>query len=77
MVRPAHFGFNEETAKNNAFQSNDGSLNAFEIESRAKQEFDNLVQALQNKGVNVIVVEDTDQPIKSDAVFPNNRRVRH
>lgn len=72
MVRPAHFGFNEETAANNAFQSNDGSLNAMEIQTKAQEEFDNLVKNLRDKGVNVIVVEDTDSPVKSDAVFPNN-----
>jgi hypothetical protein len=72
MVRPAHFGFNEETAANNAFQTNDGSLSSLEIQSKAKEEFDFLVQKLRKKGVNIIVIEDTDSPVKSDAVFPNN-----
>jgi hypothetical protein len=36
MVRPAHFGFNEETAANNAFQVNDQSLSQIEIQEKAK-----------------------------------------
>lgn len=72
MVRPAHFGFNEETAANNAFQVNDQSLSATEIQEKAKVEFDNFVGKLRAVGVNVIVVEDTSDPITPDAVFPNN-----
>lgn len=72
MVRPAHFGFNEQTASNNAFQVNDGRLTPKEISQRAVAEFDTFVKTLQSVGVEIIVVEDTDQPIKFDAVFPNN-----
>jgi len=72
MVRPAHFGFNEETAANNAFQVNDQSLSTTEIQEKAKVEFDNFVGKLRAVGVNVIVVEDTSDPITPDAVFPNN-----
>ena len=38
----------------------------------ARQEFDGLVRALQSEGVAVCVVEDTAEPVKPDAVFPNN-----
>lgn len=38
----------------------------------ATAEFDRFVDVLRSKYINVIVVEDTDQPIKPDAVFPNN-----
>jgi hypothetical protein len=72
MVRPANFGFNAETAENNAFQTNDGRLSVEEIKSKAIEEFDTLVTKLRNKGVNVIVIQDTESPVKSDAVFPNN-----
>lgn len=72
MVRPAHFGFNEETAANNAFQVNDQSLSAVEIQEKAKVEFDAFVAKLRSVGVNVIVVEDTSDPLTPDAVFPNN-----
>lgn len=72
MVRPAHFGYNEETAASNTFQQNDGNLSPAQIRRRATQEFDNFVQLLRASGVNVIVADDTDLPVKTDAVFPNN-----
>lgn len=72
MVRPAHFGFNSETAENNAFQINDKSLNINEIKEKAIQEFDAFVSKLRAVGVNIIVIQDTDEPVKTDAVFPNN-----
>ena len=33
MVRPLHFGFNEETAPNNAFQVNDNTLSLKQIQT--------------------------------------------
>lgn len=72
MVRPANFGFNEETADSNAFQSKDQHLAANEIKQKAIEEFDAFVDKLRAKGVNVIVVQDTSEPLKPDAVFPNN-----
>ncbi len=77
MVRPAHFGFNRETAGNNAFQSNDTTLRPEEISTLARDEFDAMVEGLRAMGVNVIVVEDTSQPVKTDAVFPNNWFTTH
>jgi hypothetical protein len=72
MVRPASFGFNEETAANNAFQSNDQALGKDQISQAAIQEFDAFVEKLRSYGVNVIVAEDSPFPAKPDAVFPNN-----
>lgn len=72
MVRPAAFGFNAETAANNAFQINDTSRTRQQIETQARLEFDNFVNLLRGNGVQVTVVEDTPTPIKTDAVFPNN-----
>ena len=72
MVRPARFGFNVETAGNNAFQQNDGSLQPDEISARARNEFDAFAKKLQSVGVDIIVIEDTVEPLKYDAVFPNN-----
>lgn len=72
MIRPGNFGFNEETAASNAFQSEDASLTKEEIRTRALAEFDVLVSKLQSVGVDVIVVEDSALPVKPDAVFPNN-----
>lgn len=72
MVRPAAFGFNEETAANNAFQVKNESLGAEEIQQRALHEFDTFVNKLKAIGVEVIVVEDSTEPHTPDAIFPNN-----
>lgn len=72
MVRPAHFGFNEETAASNAFQTRDHRLTPAEIQQRAREEFDQFVARLREAGVQVLVAEDSEQPVKPDAVFPNN-----
>ncbi|MGY6743366.1 MAG: citrulline utilization hydrolase CtlX [Cecembia sp.] len=71
MVRPANFGFNPETAANNFYQKQDGRPNQ-EINRLAKQEFDHFVNLLEQHGIKVLVVEDTLEPKKTDAIFPNN-----
>ena len=72
MVRPAYFGFNEETAENNRFQKADSNLSADEIADLAKNEFDEFVKKLRKAGIAVLVMNDTSDPITPDAVFPNN-----
>jgi len=72
MVRPANFGFNEETAESNAFQDGKTSLTKKEIKEKAKVEFDNFVEKLRTAGVGVTVVEDRPEVITPDSVFPNN-----
>lgn len=71
MVRPASFQFNEETAANNAFQTN-GNYNNESIKAKAIEEFDSMVSILRSKGITVEVIQDTETPAKPDAVFPNN-----
>ena len=71
MVRPAAFGFNEETAANNYFQSNP-DISKEELQQRALTEFDLMVQTLRSHDINVLVIEDTKEPAKPDAIFPNN-----
>ncbi len=70
MVRPAHFGFNPQTAHSNRFQR-DAQVSAASS-ARALAEFSALHGALQAAGVRTCVIEDTLQPVKPDAVFPNN-----
>lgn len=72
MIRPKYFGYNPQTADNNTFQSDDGDLSAEEISRLAISEFDQLVTILRSHGVEVDVIEDTVEPVKPDAVFPNN-----
>lgn len=71
MIRPADFGFNEETATNNYFQSNP-AIGKEELQQRALTEFDNMVQTLRSHDINVLVIQDTKEPAKPDAIFPNN-----
>ena len=77
MVRPAHFGYNPETAENNAFQSAEGAEDVLKIKKKAEQEFDQLVDKLNSKGVQVLVFQDNPEVIKPDAVFPNNWFTTH
>src|SRR5215470_3756980 len=72
MVRPAAFGFNPETASTNAFQRQNTDLSRREIQIRARREFDLMVERLRAAEVDVCVIEDTEVPLKPDAVFPNN-----
>lgn len=71
MVRPAAFGFNKQTAANNYFQSNPAISND-EIQQNALIEFDNMVQTLRSHDITVLVIEDSKEPPKPDAIFPNN-----
>ncbi|HEU5443026.1 MAG TPA: arginine deiminase-related protein [Steroidobacteraceae bacterium] len=71
MVRPAAFGYNPETAASNKFQRQSASAAGVDV-AAGRQEFDGLAGALLGDGVRVCVVEDTPEPPKTDAVFPNN-----
>ena len=71
MVRPCKFYPNPETAADNSFQARvDCAADA--LSEVARIEFDAAVQTLHAAGVNVHVFEDTAEPEKPDAVFPNN-----
>jgi hypothetical protein len=69
MIRPARFGANPETADCNRFQQGDADADAHDV---ARREFDGLVARLRGAGVLVEVAEDTPEPAKPDACFPNN-----
>ena len=71
MIRPVSFRMNEQTAVNNYFME-DIDLKNQEINQKAQEEFDAFVSALKNKGVNVIVIDDTKEPDTPDSIFPNN-----
>lgn len=71
MIRPVNFRMNEQTAVNNYFME-EMDLKAKSINEKAQEEFDAFVTVLSNKGVNVIVVEDTKEPDTPDSIFPNN-----
>lgn len=68
MVRPAAFAFNRQTVANNSFQTESETLS----HDKVLAEFDAFVQELQEQQVDVIVIDDTEEPQKPDAIFPNN-----
>ncbi|NVK82981.1 MAG: amidinotransferase [Cytophagia bacterium] len=72
MVRPAHFGYDPLTAKTNSFQQTEGADQKHNIQQAAIDEFNSAVNTLRTKGVEVVVIDDTDEPKKPNAVFPNN-----
>ena len=69
MIEPVAFGYNAQTAENNYFQVEQKGA---DTQSKALAEFNNFVEKLRNKGINVIVVKDTMEPHTPDSIFPNN-----
>lgn len=74
MVRPVNFLFNSQTAVNNAFQVNEPIHN---LQAQAQKQFDDFVQLLQQNKVDVIVMNDTQDPFTPDSIFPNNWFTTH
>jgi len=77
LVRPARFSFNSETALSNHFQQAIAGLPEDAVQAQAFAEFDSMVQKLRGKGMQVLVFDDTTDPPKPDAVFPNNWLTLH
>lgn len=72
MVRPSDFAFNSQTGVDNEFQHN-LDMEPEQIRSKALTEFSDAVEHLEQKGVNVMVLEKNDAIDSTpDAVFPNN-----
>jgi hypothetical protein len=71
MIRPCRFYPNPETAADNAFQRN-ANQGPDTLTLAARKEFDAAVQTLRAAGVSVHVFEDSVEPEKPDAIFPNN-----
>lgn len=72
MIRPASFGYNAETAVNNSFQTIGKKSDEEPIKEQAQVEFDRMVELMTEAGVDVHVWNDSADPKKPDAVFPNN-----
>jgi hypothetical protein len=68
MIRPAAFGYNEETAENNYFQKPSDTP----VHDQALAEFDRMVAILRGKEIQVLTIDDTLVPAKPSAIFPNN-----
>jgi len=77
LVRPARFSFNSETALSNHFQQAIADLTEDAVQAQAFAEFDGMVHKLRGKGMHVLVFDDTPEPPKPDAIFPNNWLTLH
>lgn len=71
MIKPRRFGFNTDTETDNIFQSKVDNT-AEDIAAKARNEFDNMTKILRENAVDILEIEDTDFPVKPDAVFSNN-----
>ncbi|MFI1771730.1 citrulline utilization hydrolase CtlX [Thalassobellus citreus] len=72
MIRPINFRMNEQTAVNNYYQKELAGLLPAAVNAKAQQEFDAYVEKLRGIGVNVVVVDDTNEFDTPDSIFPNN-----
>jgi len=71
MIRPVRFESNPHTAASNKFQGKNLS-SPEQQQLDAAKEFDGLKAALESNGIQVIQINDTDEPHTPDAIFPNN-----
>jgi len=72
MIRPAAFGPNPETASSNFFQESGKGIEQNQIQANALDEFDQMVSLLREHLFDIMVIEDTLNPPKPSAIFPNN-----
>ena len=72
MIRPVNFRMNEQTAVNNYYQKVLGDVLPETVNTKAQYEFDTYVERLRSIGVNVVVVNDTEESDTPDSIFPNN-----
>ncbi len=69
LVRPARFAFHADAATTNVFASESRDP---DIGRRALEEFEKLARRLTDAGLDVLILDDTPDPAKPDAIFPNN-----
>ena len=69
MIRPLSFGYHSQAAQSNAFM-NEPEGDETRVSVEAQSEFDGLVHALRESGVEVLVYQD--ERGLPDCVFPNN-----
>jgi len=69
LVRPVCFGFNAEAAESNVFSRASADP---AVQAKVAAEFESVARALADAGVEVLILDDSAEPAKPDAVFPNN-----
>ncbi|WP_207435659.1 citrulline utilization hydrolase CtlX [Sabulibacter ruber] len=72
LVRPARFGSNPETAATNAFQQEVPAGTEAKVQQKALDEFNQFLLKLWAARIEAVVLDDVEDPITPDAVFPNN-----
>jgi hypothetical protein len=83
MIRPVNFSFNPETAVNNAFQVEPGSvagdgdddgsqIGPAAVQRNALREFEDFVALLRENNIDLTVINDSPLPYTPDSIFPNN-----
>jgi hypothetical protein len=72
MVKPKHFNYNKETANNNHFQKEEKILNKNEIQLKAIEEFEKMVEIIRKEKIEIHVFNDRDNIKTTDSIFPNN-----
>jgi hypothetical protein len=71
MIRPARFESNVMTAESNRFQRKSDATPE-QLQRAAATEFESIGDALEERGVTVIRIDDTADPHTPDSIFPNN-----
>jgi len=71
MINPVGFESNPHTLESNRFQGKTDATPA-EQQAAAAREFAALANVLEQNGIEVVRVDDTEEPHTPDAIFPNN-----
>ena len=71
LIKPKSFGFNKQTSVSNSFQSK-LKITDKEINKKVDREFNQMANTLIKNGIEVLIIEDSEEPKKPDAIFPNN-----
>ncbi len=72
MIRPKHFNYNVETAKDNYFQKKETSISTLKIQKKVRNEFNNLLKVIKKEKIKIEVFDDKNSVKTTDSVFPNN-----
>lgn len=72
MIEPTNFCYNQDAAQTNKFQKQAKGLTPAEVQVRALKEFKQMVEQLQEIGIDVNVIQDVENSCTPDSIFPNN-----